>query len=156
MATTTQTDKFKTDVLNGVHNFAGTGPKTYKMLLIKPSPSGTYDKTLQNVGTPGAGTPSVTNVGTDEVANGNGYTTGGVAMSGVSVTLRTDTATVDWSVNPSWTSSTFSAICGVLYETTSGSVVAIYDFGVTVSVTNGTLTLTLPTAGVSTSMVRIA
>jgi len=155
MPTTAMSNTFKTDLLNGKHNFAGTSPLTYKMLLIKVGPSGTYDKTLQNVGTPGSGTPSVTNVGTDE-ASGTGYTTGGFTMAGVSVTLRTDTATVDWSTNPNWTTATISAIASVLYESASGRVVAVFDFGGTVTSTAGTFTITLPAGGASTSVLRLA
>src|SRR5437868_6120570 len=100
MATTALANSFKTEVLNGLHNFAGTSPNTFKMLLIKVSPSGTYDKTLTNVGTPGSGAPSTSNVGTDEVT-GTGYTSGGVTLTGVSVALFTDTASVTWTTNPS-------------------------------------------------------
>lgn len=155
MATTTLTNQFKQDCLNGKVNFAGTSPLTYKMLLIKTSPTGTYDATLSNVGTPGSGAPSTTNVGTDEVT-GTGYTTGGFTMTGVSVSLQSGTATVDWGTNPNWTTSTISATAAVLYESVSKSTVAIYDFGGTVSDTAGTFTVVLPASGSSTSAVRIA
>jgi hypothetical protein len=155
MPTTTLTDKFKTDSLNGIHNFAGASPKIYKMLLIKSGAAGAYDKTLQNVGTPGSGLPGPTNVGTDEVV-GTGYTSGGQAMAGVSVTLRTDTACVDWSTNPTWANATISAICAVIYETSTGDVVGVFDFGGTFTSTAGNFTVSLPTPGAATSIVRIS
>lgn len=155
MATTTLTNQFKQDCFNGKVNFAGTSPLTYKMLLIKVSPSGTYDATLSNVGTPGTGTPSTTNVGTDEVT-GTGYTPGGFTMTGVTVSLQSGTATVDWSTNPNWTNSSISAVAAVLYESVSKNTVAVFDFGGTITDTAGTFTVNLPPSGASTSAVRFA
>lgn len=155
MPTTAISNGFKTNVLNGKHNFAGTSPLTYKMLLIKAGATGAYDKTLTNVGTPGSGSPSTTNVGTDE-ASGTGYTSGGVTLAGVSVALFTDTGTVDWTTDPSWTTATISAIAAVIYESATGNVVGVFDFGGTVSSTAGTFTVTLPVAGAATATVRIS
>lgn len=155
MPTSAIADSFKTNVLNGKENFAGVSPATYKILLIKVGATGTYDKTLVNVGTPGTGSPSTTNVGTDE-ASGTGYTTGGVTLAGVSVSLQTDTATVDWGTNPSWTTATISAIAAVIYNSATSNVVAVISFGGTVTSTAGTFTITLPASGASTSMIRLA
>lgn len=153
MATTALTNQFKVDVLNGGHNFKTSGGIAYKMLLIKVSPSGTYNNTLTNVGTPGSGTPTTANVGTDE-ASGTGYTSGGFALTNVSAALYTNTGCVTFSVNPNWTSATFSAVAGVIYTTdstlgTAGRTVAVYDFGGTQTVSAGTFTVTLPSAGTS-------
>ena len=158
MATTTQTDQFKVDLFNGAHSFAASGGLTYKALLIKPSPSGAYDKTLANVGTPGSGTPTTSNVGTDETS-GTGYTTGGFTLTNVSATLFTDTAVVTFAVNPSWGTATISAVAMVIYTNdstkgTAGRTVAVYDFGGTQTVTSNTLTVTLPTAGATTGLIR--
>ena len=63
------------------------------------------------------GATSTTYAGlTNEVANANGYTTGGVA---VTLTLAgTTTVTVDFSVDPTWTASggTITARFAVVYE----------------------------------------
>lgn len=159
MATTTQTDQFKVDLFNGAHSFLSSGGLAYKALLIKASPSGAYDKTLTNVGTPGSGTPTTANVGTDEVS-GSGYTAGGFALTNVSAALFTDTAVATFSVNPSWgPSATISASAMVIYTTDStkgaaGRTVAVFDFGGVQSVTSNTLTVTLPAAGASTGLIR--
>jgi len=107
MATTALTQDFKRSLLEGGHNFKTAGI-AYKMLLIKLSPAGTYNDTLSNVGTPGTGTPSPTNVGTDEVT-GPGYTTGGFALTNVNPALSSGVATTSFAVNPNWTGATFSA-----------------------------------------------
>lgn len=158
MATTIQTDQFKIDLYNGGHNFTTSTGLTYKMLLIKVSPSGAYDKTLTNVGTPGSGTPTTSNVGTDEVT-GTGYTSGGFTLTNVTAALYTDTAVVTFSVNPNWTTATFSAVAGVIYTTdstkgTANRTVAVFDFGGTQTVSAGTFTVTLPAAAAATGLIR--
>lgn len=154
--TTTIVNSFKTEVLNAKHNFNGTSPDTFKLLLLKVGASGTYDKNVTNVGTPGSSAPTTANVGTDE-ASGTGYTTGGFSMTGVSVALFTDTGTVDWTTDPNWTTATISAIGAVLYNSTQGNkVVACFDFGGTITSTAGTFTVTLPAAAAGTATIRIA
>lgn len=154
--TTIMADSFKQELLNHAHNFGGGSPDTFKLLLIKVGATGTYDQHVTNVGTPGTGSPTTANVGTDEVS-GTGYTTGGVSLASVTVSLQTDTATVDWGVNPSWANSTISAIGAVLYNSTqSGKVVAVFSFGGTITSTNGTFTVNLPSTGASTSIIRLA
>jgi hypothetical protein len=126
------------------------------MLLLKVGASGTYDKNVTNVGTPGSGAPTTANVGTDE-ASGTGYVSGGFAMAGVVVSLATDTAIVDWTTDPNWTTATISAIGAVLYNSTQGNrVVGCFDFGGTITSTAGTFTVTLPAAAAGTATVRFA
>ena len=143
---------FKTEMLAGTHVAADI----YKMLLVKPSPGGTYDATLANIGTPGSGAPSTTNIGTDEVA-GTGYTTGGVAMVGYTPGVSGTTVWLDWTTDPSWPSSSISAAWAVIYNSSkSGKVVAVLDLGGTQTDTNGTFTVQLPVAAASTAVVRFA
>ena len=158
MGTTAQSDTFKVDLYNGGHNFKASGGLTYKLLLIKASPTGTYDQTLANVGTPGSGTPSTTNVGTDEVS-GAGYTTGGVTLTNGGVTLYGDTAVATFTGSPSWSSATFSASAAVIYTTdsstgTAGRVVGVFDLGGVQTVSGATFTLTIPVVGASTGLIR--
>jgi hypothetical protein len=137
----------------------------FKFLLIKVSPTGAYDKTLTNVGTPGSGSPTTSNVGTDEVS-GAGYSSGGFALTNVSPALSTDTATTSFSVNPSWTSASFSTTAGVIYNNSTrlgaaatplnGRACSIHDFGGTQTVAVGTFTAVLPTNDASNAILRIA
>jgi hypothetical protein len=142
---------YKKEILQGIH----LSTDTYKFLLVKPSPSGTYDATLANVGTPGTGTPSTTNVGTDEVS-GTGYTSNGNTLSGFSVSSSGTTAWLTFS-DTSWASSTISARYGVIYNSTqSGKVVCVIDFGGTFSDSSGTFTYSFPSADASNAQIRLA
>jgi hypothetical protein len=141
----------------------------FKISLIKVSPSGTYDATLSNAGTPNnstGGAPSTTNIGTDEVAASGSYSAGGGALTNVSPLLSSTTGVGSFG-NISFTSATLSVIAGVIYNTNTrlGSstfalganrTMSIHDFGGTQSVVAGTLTLVMPTQNSSTGLLRIA
>ena len=137
--------------------FAGD---TFKMLLIKVSPAGTYDSTLTNVGTPGTGTPSASNVGTDETS-GTGYTSGGFTLTNVNPAVASGTAYWSFAANPSWTGASFSAVACVIFNTATrlggqaGRVVSVHDFGGTQTVSSGTFTITLPTNNNTSAILRI-
>lgn len=140
----------------------------FNILLIKASPATTFSATQTNVGTPGSGSSSTTNVGTDETS-GTGYASGGVALTNVGPSLPgnpTTTATISFSPNPSWTSATFSTTAAILYNTSTrmgaaatplnGRSVAVYDFGGTQTVSSGTLTLVMPTNDGSNAILRLS
>lgn len=126
-------------------------------------PSRSYDGTQTNVGTPGTGTPTASNVGTDEVT-GTGYTSGGVTLTNVDPSAPgnpSTTATFTFGSAATWTSATFNASAAVLYTSdsgtgTAGRVVGVYDFGGTLTVSAGTLTLNMPTNDGSNALGRIA
>jgi hypothetical protein len=143
----------------------------FNIALIIVSPAGTYNQTQLNYGI-GSGTPGTVNVGTDEVANGSGYTTGGFALTNTSAVLSSTTGVGTFSVNPSWTSASFSTTGGLIYNATGrqgytgaqsatnaagvNHTVSYHDFGGTQTVTSGTFTLTIPTANSSTGLLRIS
>ena len=87
---------------------------------------------------------------TNEVANGNGYTTGGNAAT---FTVTKDTANDRLDVTlggTTWPASTITARKAVYYKSRGGAssadeLVAVIDFGADVSTTSGTLTLTAST-----------
>jgi hypothetical protein len=133
----------------------------FKLALITGTPTNSYDKTFTNYGT-GSGSPTTSNLGTDEVASGGGYTTGGFALTNVSPSVPgSDTATISFSVNPSWTSATFSTLGCVIYNTSarSGSAnraVAVYGFGSVQTISSGTFTLTIPVNAAATAILALA
>ena len=131
-------NSFKTEILSGVHE-AGD---TYKIALY-PS-TATLSKS------------TATYSSTGEVANGSGYTTGGATLSGFSVTLDTDTAILDWTVDPTWTTATITARGALIYNSTQDDkAVAVLDFGGDIASTAGTFTVTLPAPAAATGLVTI-
>jgi hypothetical protein len=131
-------NSYKQEILQGIHLSADT----YNIALF------TSAATLSKATTAYAST--------NEVANGSGYATGGIAMSGFTVSISGDTAYIDWTVDPSWASATFSADGALIYNTSrSNKAVAVLSFGGTITATNGTFLVTLPAAGV-TAVIRIA
>jgi hypothetical protein len=109
---------------------------TFKMMLVTAAYTPNKDTDLKRSAV------------TSEVANGNGYTTGGAT---VTATVSKDTANDRLDVtfsNPSWPASTFTARAGVIYKSRGGAstadeLVAYVDFGADVTATNGTFSVTL-------------
>lgn len=94
---------------------------------------------------------------TNEVANGNGYTTGGATLSGFTTALDTDTAYLDWSTDPTWAAATITARGALIYNSSrSNKALAVLDFGSDIVSTNGTFTVQLPAAAAATALIRIA
>jgi len=101
----------------------------------------------------GASTTAYTT--SDEVANGNGYTTGGNTLTGASVSLSGTTAFVDFS-DTTWAASTITARGALIYNSSkSNKAVAAFDFGANVVSVTGTFTIDLPAAGAS-ALIRIS
>jgi len=131
-------NSYKKEVLDGVHE-AGD---TYKIALY------TSAATLSKATTAYSAT--------NEVANGNGYTTGGATLAGFTTALDTDTAMLDWSTDPTWPAATITARGALIYNSTqSNKAVAVLDFGADITSTNGTFTVAFPAAAAATALVRI-
>ena len=130
------TDQFKQDILNGVHQPGDT----YKIAL--------YVKA--NNTTAGAATTTYTTTG--ELATAGGYTQGGISLTGFTVGLSGDTAYIDWSTDPSWTSASFTADGAMIYNSSrSNKVLCVLSFGSTTA-TSGTFTVQLPAPGASATI----
>ena len=93
----------------------------------------------------------------NEVANGNGYTTKGAALTNVTPALSSDTACCDFS-DVSFTSASFTANgCLIFNDTASGDpAVCAIAFGGDKTVSSGTFTIQFPTADASNAILRIA
>ena len=134
---------FKTEALKAVHNFTASSGNTFNLALY--TSSATLNKSTTAYTT------------SNEVANGNGYTTKGVALTNVTPALDGTVACCDFA-DVSFTSASFTANgCLIYNETASGdpSVCAI-AFGGDKVVTNGTFTIEFPAADASNAIVRIA
>lgn len=92
---------------------------------------------------------------TGEVS-GAGYTAGGMALSGFSVTLDGDTAILDWTTDPVWATATITADTALIYNSSrSNKAVAVVKF-TSASSTAAAFTVQLPAAAAATGIVRIA
>ena len=159
--TTAVCNQFKADVLGMAVHAAGN---TYKLVLVKSGHSGTYGAGTISVGATvdGTGTPSTTLLGTDAISSSNStmgtYGVTGFTLSGFSATLQSSTGCLDFSAPSAATGTTISASGAILYNSTqaTGKALACYDFGGTVASTAGNFTISVPSVGASTSMIRIA
>jgi len=148
--TTAPPTSFKVELPQGIHNFTASTGNVFKVALGVASPTGTY----------GAATTNYSNLtGNSDEVTGAGYTAGGFAWTAAQNITPASTGTQaywQWSVNPSWTSATFSTSGCIIYNTSAGNrAVYVGSFGGIQTVTSGTLTLLQPTNGAGTSLLQI-
>jgi len=96
-----------------------------------------------------------------EVANGNGYTTGGNALASKTVEENGTSGVFD-AADPEWTSATFTARGALIYNKTLGDAssnargaIAVLDFGGDFTVAGGTFKVVFPANTASNAIVRI-
>ena len=149
--TTAMPTSFKVEVLKAVHNFTASTGNTFKLALMKATASGS--------GTYGAATTSYTNLtsNTDELANGNGYTTGGNTLVSVTPVADGTTAVCDFD-NTTWTSATFTTCGGIIYNDTAAGdpACAVLSFGGDQQVSSGDFQIQFPAPAAATAIIRIA
>jgi hypothetical protein len=81
----------------------------------------------------------------DEVANGNGYTTGGMTLTSVTFSVVSGVPTLNFT-NLEWTGATFTAAALVIYDAETGTastepLIGIVEFGQNESPSAGTLSV---------------
>ena len=139
---------FKKELFQGYHDFDanGSGGDTFKIALY------TDQATLN------ATTTDYNN--TNEVANGNGYSTGGNTLVNTGVGLTSTTAFTDFS-DTSFTSASFTANGCLIYNTQANGgsntteAVCIVAFGGNKTVSSGTFTIQFPTNDASSAILRL-
>ena len=128
---------FKAEILDEQHDLVAD---TIKIALFTSSAS------------LGAGTTAYST--TNEVANGNGYATGGVELTSRAVDTTGTTAYFD-AADPSWTSATFTANGALIYNSSnSNKAIAVLAFGGNFTVAGGTFQIVFPAAGAN-AIIRI-
>ena len=147
--TTAMPTSFKVEILKAVHNFTASTGNTFKLALMKATAAGS--------GTYGAATTSYDNLSTDEVSNGNGYTTGGNTLVSVTPVADGTTAVCDFD-NTTWTSATFTTCGGIIYNDTAAGnpACAVLSFGGDQQVSSGDFQIQFPAAAAATAIIRIA
>ena len=142
---------FKVEILKAVHNFTASTGNTFKLALMKATAAGS--------GTYGPATTSYTDLtgNTDELANGNGYTTGGNTLVSVTPVADGTTAVCDFD-NTTWTSATFTTCGGIIYNDTAAGdpACAVLSFGGDQQVSSGDFQIQFPAAAAATAIIRIA
>ncbi len=85
----------------------------------------------------------------NELASGNGYTTGGETLAGKAVT---EAATTKWdATDKAWGDATFTAYHAVIYDTSvTNDLIASIDFGGAKAVSSGTFTIQWNASGIIT------
>lgn len=128
---------FKQQLLLAEHNFS---TNTFKIALYTASANLTSSTTVYST--------------SGEVV-ATGYTAGGQALTGVTVSLTGTTAYVDFN-DVTWTSPSLTARAALIYNATNGNkAVAVLDFGSDKTAT-GTFTVQMPTNDASSALIRIA
>jgi len=134
---------FKVELLKGVHDFTNSTGDSFKIALYTSS----------------ADLSAITTAYTtsNEVANGNGYTTGGAALTNVTPTSSGTTAFTDFD-DVTFSSSTITARGALIYNDTEAGdpAVVVLDFGSDKSSTSGDFTIQFPTPDSSNAIIRIA
>jgi hypothetical protein len=133
----TLTTSFKVEILEGIHDLLND---TIKVALYTASAS--LDAT------------TTTYTSTYEVS-GTGYTSGGLVMTGVTVTSSGTTAIVDFA-DAVWSGASFTARGALIYNASKANrAVAVLDFGADKTASNSTFTVQMPAPTASTALIRI-
>jgi hypothetical protein len=139
---------FKVELLKAVHDFTASTGDTFKIALLKAAAAGS--------GTFGAATTNYSNLGSDELGSGSGYTTGGNTLVSITPVADGTTAICDFD-NTTWSAATFTTSGALIYnDTASDAAVAVLSFGGDQQVSSGDFQLQFPTAAAATAIIRIA
>ena len=134
---------FKQELLKGTHVFDGGA--TYKIALFTSSAS--------------MGASTTAYADNNQVANGNGYTTGGATLSSPAVALSSTTAYIDFA-DATWSSASFTANGALIYRSDGSAptndAVCVIAFGGDYPATNGTFTVQFPAAASSPAILRFS
>jgi hypothetical protein len=138
-------NSFKTEVLQGIHNFTASSGNTFNLALY------TSSATLNKSTTAYSSSNEISNT------SGSAYSAKGKALTSVTPALSTDTACCDFA-DVSWTSATFTANgCLIFNDSATGDpAVCAIAFGSDKTVTSGTFTIQFPTADADNAIIRIA
>ena len=141
--TTAMCNSFKQELLGGVHDL---DTHSLKIALIKPSPTGNFNKSTTNYS-------ELT--GSSDEATGTNYSAGGQVLDSPVISLSGDTAIVDFA-DEVFSNLTITAAGALLYNTSaSNKAIAVFSFGSNVASTAGDFTVIFPTADASNAVIRI-
>jgi len=135
-------NRFKSELLGGVHDFDSGNAQVFKLALYTSA---------ANLS---AGTTAYTATG--EVSNTGQYVATGSALQSKQVSLDTATAIVTFA-DLSFTGVTLTARGAVIYNSSvSNAAVCVLDFGADKTATSGTFTIQFPAFTAAAAILRIA
>ena len=129
---------FKQNCLSGLENFAAGTSYVYKIALYTANADLSYATTAYTT--------------TNEVS-GTGYTAGGQTLSPTVPASLNQTAYVSFA-NVTWNPASFTCRGALIYNSTTGSAVAVLDFGSDKTATS-TFTITFPSNTETTAILRL-
>jgi hypothetical protein len=133
----TQTNSFKKELLEGVHNFL---LDTFKISLYTASASIGAETTVYTA---------------DHEVIGGGYAAGGEVLTSVTVQLSGGTAYVDFA-DATWSPASFTARGALIYNASKGNkAVAVLDFGAD-KTTSTNFTVQMPGNTASSALIRFS
>lgn len=133
----TLTNSFKQEVFEAVHDFTAD---TFKIALYTSSAN--LDQ-------------STTEYTATGESSGSGYTAGGLALTGTTVTLSGTAAYIDFA-DATWSSASFTARGALIYNSSkSNKAVAVLDFGAD-KVANGNFVVKFPANDASSALLRFS
>ena len=146
-------NSFKQELLEGVHNFTGSG-NTFKFAMYTNSQAGSELGGTSS--TMDATVTAYSSSASNEVSS-SGYTAGGGALTNVAPSLKsTSTATTQFSPL-TFSGVTLTARGALIYnDTNSDKAVCVLDFGSDKSASSGAFTINFPTNDASNALIRIA
>jgi hypothetical protein len=146
--TTAMPTSFKVEILRAVHDFTASTGDTFKIALLKATASGS--------GTFGAATTNYSDLGSDELPTGSGYTQDDQILTSITPVADGTTAICDFA-DTTWTSATFTTSGALIYNSTaSNAACAVLSFGGDQQVSSGDFQIQFPTAAAATAIIRIA
>jgi hypothetical protein len=130
---------FKKNCLSGLENFASGTSYVYKIALYTAAANLSYETLAYT---------------TDSEISGTGYTAGGNTLTPIVPATSGQVAYISFQ-NTTWSPASFTARGALIYNSTTGSAVAVLDFGADKTATN-TFTVTFPTADAANAIIRFA
>lgn len=134
-----QTTIFKQNLLSGLENFAVGTTYVYKIALYTA---------LADLG------PTTTAYSTTNEITGTGYTAGGKVLTVIPPASLDQTAWVSF-LPVTWNPASFTTRGALIYNSTTGSAVAVLNFGSDKTASN-TFTITFPTNSASDAIIRLS
>ena len=139
-------DAFKSELLQGTHNFAASGGDSFKIAL--------YVTTL---GPPYTTSSTVYSTDNEVSSSGTGYATGGQELTNLGVSVPgSNTAIVDFS-NETFSDVTLTSLGAAIYNDDNGDKLClVIDFGGNKVATAGDFTIQFPAATAGAAIIRVA